>query len=82
MLKDLRIVEFTQVLAGPFAGAIFSDLGAEIIKVERPDGGDSGRVTGKAFLNGDSLMFQELNRGKKSVTIDFKTERDALTLQN
>lgn len=74
MLKDLRIVEFTQVLAGPFAGAIFSDLGAEIIKIERPDGGDSGRVTGKAYLNGDSLMFQELNRGKKSVTIDFKTE--------
>jgi formyl-CoA transferase len=75
VLQGLRIVEFTQVLAGPFAGAIFSDLGAEIIKIERPDGGDSGRVTGKAFLNGDSLMFQELNRGKKSVTIDFKTEK-------
>jgi crotonobetainyl-CoA:carnitine CoA-transferase CaiB-like acyl-CoA transferase len=74
LLQGLRIVEFTQVLAGPFAGAIFSDLGAEIIKVERPDGGDSGRVTGRAYLNGDSLMFQELNRGKKSVTIDFKTE--------
>jgi formyl-CoA transferase len=75
MLQGLRVVEFTQVLAGPFAGAIFSDLGAEVIKIERPDGGDSGRVTGKAFHGGDSLMFHELNRGKKSVTIDFKTEQ-------
>lgn len=74
MLQGLRIVEFTQVLAGPFAGAIFSDLGAEVIKIERPDGGDSGRVTGAPFFHGDSLMFQELNRAKKSVTIDFKTE--------
>jgi formyl-CoA transferase len=79
VLEGLRIVEFTQVLAGPFAGAIFSDLGAEVIKIERPDGGDSGRVTGKAFYNGDSLMFQELNRGKKSVTIDFKTEEGRKT---
>ena len=77
MLQGLRIVEFTQVLAGPFAGAIFSDLGAEIIKVERPDGGDSGRVTGKAFYNGDSLMFQELNRGKKSVTVDISKPEGA-----
>jgi crotonobetainyl-CoA:carnitine CoA-transferase CaiB-like acyl-CoA transferase len=75
MLQGLRVVEFTQVLAGPFAGAIFSDLGADVVKIERPDGGDSGRVTGKAFYKGDSLMFQELNRGKKSVTIDFKTEQ-------
>lgn len=83
VLDGLRVIEMTQVIAGPLAGAILSDLGAEVIKVEKPNGGDDGRQTGPAFLDGDSLSFVELNRGKKSVTIDLKSEKgmaDLLTL--
>lgn len=72
MLEGLRVVEFTQVIAGPFAGAILSDFGADVIKIEKANGGDDGRVTGPAYLNGDSLTFLELNRGKRSFAVDLK----------
>jgi formyl-CoA transferase len=73
VLAGIRVLELGQVLAGPFAGAIFADLGAEVIKVERHEGGDDGRRMGAAFHNGDSLIFQVFNRGKHSVTIDLKS---------
>lgn len=72
MLEGLKVVEFTQVIAGPFAGAILSDFGADVIKIEKANGGDDGRVTGPAYLNGDSLTFLELNRGKRSFAVDLK----------
>ena len=62
-LAGLKVVEIGQVLAGPFAGAIFSDLGAQVIKIERPEVGDDARLMGKAFRHGDSLTFQVFNRG-------------------
>ncbi len=73
VLAGVTVLELGQVLAGPFAGAIFADLGAEVIKVERRDGGDDGRRMGVAFHNGDSLIFQVFNRGKHSVAIDLKS---------
>ncbi len=73
VLAGLRVVELGQVLAGPFAGAIFADLGAEVIKVEKPDGGDDARQMGPAFRHGDALNFHEFNRGKQSVTLDLKS---------
>jgi len=72
-LAGLKVVELGQVLAGPFAGAIFADLGAEVVKIERPEVGDDGRQMGPAFRGGDSLTFQVFNRGKQSVVIDLKT---------
>lgn len=72
-LSGIRVLELGQVLAGPFAGAIFSDLGAEVTKLERPGGGDDARQMGPAFRHGDALVFHIFNRGKKSVTIDMKT---------
>ena len=74
ILAGLRVLELGQVLAGPFAGAIFADLGAEVIKVERADGGDDGRRMGVPFHQDDSLIFQVFNRGKHSAAIDLKTE--------
>jgi formyl-CoA transferase len=74
MLDDLRVIEIGQVLAGPYAGAILADLGATVIKIEKPDGGDDGRRMGKPFLDDDSLTFHEFNRGKRSVALDLKTE--------
>jgi formyl-CoA transferase len=79
-LAGLKVVELGQVLAGPFAGAIFADLGAEVIKVERPEVGDDARQMGRPFRGHDSLSFQIFNRGKQSVVLDLKTAegREAL----
>jgi formyl-CoA transferase len=73
MLEDLRIIEVGQIIAGPYAGAILADLGATVIKIERPDGGDDGRRFGKPYLDDDSLTFHEFNRGKRSIALDLKT---------
>lgn len=70
ILAGLRVIEVGQVLAGPYAGAIFADLGAEVIKVERIDGGDDARHMGPEFRHGDALTFHIYNRGKKSVALD------------
>ena len=73
VLAGIRVVELGQVLSGPFAGAILADLGAEVVKVEKPDGGDDARQMGPAFRHGDALNFHEFNRGKRSVTLDLKS---------
>jgi crotonobetainyl-CoA:carnitine CoA-transferase CaiB-like acyl-CoA transferase len=74
ILQGLRVLELGQVLAGPFAGAILADLGAEVIKLERVDGGDDARHMGPPFRHGDALNFQVFNRGKQSVALDLKTD--------
>ena len=81
VLQGLRVIELGQVFAGPFAGAILSDLGAEVIKVERVQGGDDARRMGPAYLRGDALNFHIFNRGKQSVALDLKSQsgRDALS---
>ncbi len=68
-LNDVRVIEVGQVLAGPFAGMILGDLGAEVLKVE-PLAGDSARRTPPHFYKGESVYFMSLNRNKKSVAID------------
>ena len=72
-LAGIKIVELGQVLAGPFAGAIFADLGALVIKVEKPNGGDDARQMGAAFRDGDALIFKDFNRGKRSLALDLKS---------
>ena len=81
VLQGLRVIELGQVFAGPFAGAILSDLGAEVIKVERVQGGDDARRMGPAYLRGDALNFHIFNRGKQSVALDLKSTegREALS---
>lgn len=74
VLEGVRVLELGQVLAAPFAGAILADLGAEVIKIERTEGGDDARRMGPPFHNGDSLSFQIFNRGKQSVALDLKTD--------
>jgi formyl-CoA transferase len=74
VLQGIRVLELGQVLAGPFAGVILADLGAEVVKLERVEGGDDARKMGPAFRNGDALNFHIFNRGKKSVAIDLKSQ--------
>lgn len=73
ILEGVRVLELGQVLAGPFAGAILADLGAEVVKIERVEGGDDARHMGPAFRHGDALNFHIFNRGKQSVAIDLKS---------
>jgi formyl-CoA transferase len=80
MLDDLRVIEIGQVLAGPYAAAILADLGATVIKIEKPDGGDDSRRMGPPFLDDDSLTFHEFNRGKHSVVLDLKTAQGIASL--
>src|SRR6059058_5282805 len=72
-LKGLRVVDLTKDFAGPFCTMILSDLGAEVIKIEKPGTGDETRAWGPPFVDGLSYYFLSLNRGKKSVTLDLKT---------
>ena len=73
-LEGLRVLDFTQNLAGPFATQILGDLGADVIKVE-PPGGDPARKWGPPFVGGNSHLFQVVNRNKRGAVLDLKTER-------
>lgn len=74
-LTGVRVVDFTRVLAGPFATQILGDLGAEVIKIENPLGGDDTRsIRPSADLGGETSFFMSLNRSKRSVAIDLKSE--------
>jgi crotonobetainyl-CoA:carnitine CoA-transferase CaiB-like acyl-CoA transferase len=73
-LTGVRVVDFTRVIAGPFCTQILSDMGAEVIKIENPDGGDDTRKGAGPRAGGaagESHFFMTYNRGKKSVTLDF-----------
>jgi len=77
-LKGVLVLDFSQFLAGPVAALRLADLGARIIKVERPDGGDIGRQLAFAglFADGDTLSFHIMNRNKESFTADLKRPSD------
>lgn len=69
-------MELGQVYAGPYAGSILADLGADVTKIERPGGGDDARRMGMPFREGDAFVFQVFNRGKKSLTLDLGAPAD------
>lgn len=71
VLEGLRVLDLTRVVAGPFATAILADLGAEVVKVERPGPGDDYRY-GPSKKGETSLSFQNTNRGKRSITLDLR----------
>lgn len=72
-LEGIKVLDLTRVLAGPYCTMVLGNLGAEIIKVERPGGGDDARAFGP-FVNDESIYFVSINRGKKSIAIDLKAE--------
>ena len=80
-LDGIKVIEVGQALAGPLAGAILADMGADLIKVEKPDGGDNARLWGPPFIDGDSLSFHTYNRNKRSVTLDIKLAGDIAALK-
>ncbi|MGN6285991.1 MAG: CaiB/BaiF CoA transferase family protein [Afipia sp.] len=80
-LAGIKVIEIGQALAGPLAGAILADMGADVIKVEKPDGGDDARGWGPPFVGESSVMFHVTNRNKRSVTLDMKTAADVEKLK-
>jgi len=81
-LSGIRVIELARVLAGPWAGQMLADLGADVIKVENPDGGDDTRHWGPPFVEGadgenlSAAYYHSANRGKRSITADLKREED------
>jgi CoA:oxalate CoA-transferase len=73
--SGLLIVDLTRVLAGPFCTMMLAELGARVIKIENPDGGDDSRGF-DPFIEGKSAYFASLNRGKESIALDLKEEND------
>ncbi|XP_045900860.1 succinate--hydroxymethylglutarate CoA-transferase isoform X6 [Micropterus dolomieu] len=80
-LDGVRVLDMTRVLAGPFASMILGDLGAEVIKVERPGAGDDTRAWAPPFVGTESAYFLSINRNKKSISVDLKHPRGAHIIQ-
>ncbi|WP_265518154.1 CaiB/BaiF CoA transferase family protein [Nitratireductor luteus] len=85
-LKGIRVIELARILAGPWAGQVLADLGADVIKVENPDGGDDTRRWGPPFVEGaegenlSAAYYHSTNRGKRSVALDFSQEEGRQSL--
>jgi len=73
-LDGIRVLDLTRVLAGPYCTMFLGDLGAEVVKVEQPGVGDDTRGWGPPFVGGESAYFLCVNRNKKSITVDFKSQ--------
>ena len=76
-LENIRVLDLTRVLVGPYCTMILSDLGAEIIKIERPPKGDDSRMYGP-FIEKRSMYFLSINRGKKSITLNLKRKNSLI----
>lgn len=74
-LEGIKVLDLSRLLAGPFCTMMLADMGAEVVKVERPGKGDDTRSFGPPFQGGESAYFLSVNRGKKSVTLDMKSDK-------
>ena len=74
-LQDIKVIDFSQILAGPFCTMLLADMGADVLKIEKPNGGDDTRRYGPPFIEGESAAFLTLNRNKRSIVLDLKSEQ-------
>ena len=71
-LKGMKVLDCSQILAGPFCSMLLADMGADVVKVEKPGGGDDTRRMGPPFISGESAAFLAMNRNKRSIVLNFK----------
>lgn len=71
-LKGMKVLDCSQILAGPFCSMLLADMGADVVKIEKPTGGDDTRRMGPPFVGGESAAFLAMNRNKRSVVLNFK----------
>jgi crotonobetainyl-CoA:carnitine CoA-transferase CaiB-like acyl-CoA transferase len=76
-LSGLLVADFSRVLAGPYATMLLADLGAEVVKVERPGTGDDTRAWGPPYADGEATYFLGVNRNKRSIALDLAAAEDA-----
>ena len=81
ILDGIRVIELTEALAGPYCAMLLGDLGADVIKVERPATGDQARAWGPPFVGGESAYFLAANRNKRSITLNYDDPFGAEALQ-
>ncbi|NIN96320.1 MAG: CoA transferase, partial [Anaerolineae bacterium] len=74
-LEGIRVLDFTIAQQGAYATLLMADMGAEVIKVEQPGRGEIGRVLGMDRKSGISVYFLAINRGKRSLTLNLKSEK-------
>jgi crotonobetainyl-CoA:carnitine CoA-transferase CaiB-like acyl-CoA transferase len=82
LLSGVTVLDLTTSIAGPYAAMLLGDMGADVIKVERPGKGDDCRAWGPPFLDGESLWFMSVNRNKQSVTLDYTSEAGRAVLHD
>ena len=75
-LAGLRVLDLSRVLAGPYCTMLLANLGADVVKVERPGEGDDTRAWGPPFAGGESAYYLSVNNSKRGITLDLATERD------
>ena len=73
-LSGMVVLDLTQILAGPYCTMVLADMGADVIKVEKPNGGDDSRRMGPPFIKDWSAGFLALNRNKRSLAVDLRSE--------
>ena len=71
-LEGMKVLDCSQILAGPYCSMLLADMGADVVKIEKPGGGDDTRRMGPPFLEGESAAFLAMNRNKRSVVLNFK----------
>jgi crotonobetainyl-CoA:carnitine CoA-transferase CaiB-like acyl-CoA transferase len=81
-LRGVRVLDLTRILAGPYGTLVLGDLGAEVIKLERPGTGDEIRQVGPHFVAGESVYFMAVNRGKKSICVDLARDEGRAVLHD
>ena len=70
--EGLKVLDLSQGVAAPYCGMLLADMGANVIKIEKPKGGDDSRRMGPPFINGESAAFLAMNRNKRSLVLDLK----------
>ena len=73
-LEGIKVLDLSRALAGPYCTMMLADMGAEVIKLEMPGTGDDSRSWGPPFVEGESAYFMSVNRNKKSITVNMKSE--------